>query len=58
MTISFDSLVTAAANAVDTSTPIGLAYKQFLQNNADISVVVEGDAVTDNATIKIVATRH
>ncbi len=58
MTISFDSLVSAAANSVDTSTPIGLAYKQFLQNNADISVVVEGDAVTDNATIKIVATRH
>ncbi|MBR5996605.1 MAG: hypothetical protein IK028_01100 [Bacilli bacterium] len=58
MTISFDALVTTAANSVDTSTPIGLAYKSFLQNSADFSVEVDGNAVTDNSSIKIVASRH
>ena len=58
MTISFDALVTTAANSVDTSTPIGLAYKSFLQSSADFSVEVDGNAVTDNSSIKIVASRH
>ena len=58
LTISFDALVTTAANSVDTSTPIGLAYKSFLQDSADFSVEVDGNAVTDNSSIKIVASRH
>ena len=58
MTISFDALVTTAANSVDTSTPIGIAYKTFLQDNAHYSVVVDGDAVTDNSSVKIVASRN
>ena len=58
MTISFDALLTTAINGVDTSSPIGLAYKEFLQNsNTQFSVVVDGNAVTDNSSVKIVASR-
>ena len=57
MTISFDSLFDAAVNSIDTSNPIMAQYKTFLQNNADISVTIEGDAVTDNSTVKIQAVR-
>ena len=57
MTISFDSLFDAAVNSIDTSNPIMAEYKTFLQNSADISVVVEGDNVTDNSTVKIQAVR-
>ncbi len=57
MTISFDSLFTNAVNSIDTSNPIMAQYKTFLQNNADISVMIEGDAVTDNSTVKIQAVR-
>lgn len=57
MTISFDALLTTAINAIDTSSAIGLAYKEFLQNNATFSVAVDGNAVTDNSSVKIVATR-
>lgn len=57
MTISFDSLFTNAVNSIDTSNPIMAQYKSFLQNNADISVMIEGDAVTDNSTVKIQAVR-
>ena len=58
MTISFDSLLTNAINGIDTSNPIMLQYKTFLQNNADISVTIEGDAVTDNSSVKIQAVRR
>ena len=58
MTISFDSLLTNAINSIDTSNPIMLQYKTFLQNNADISVTIEGDAVTDNSSVKIQAVRR
>ena len=58
MTISFDALLTTAINAIDTSSAIGLAYKEFLQNNATFSVAVDGNAVTDNSSVKIVATRR
>ena len=57
MTISFDALLTTAINAIDTSSAIGLAYKEFLQNNATFSVAVDGNAITDNSSVKIVATR-
>ena len=57
MTISFDALLTTAINAIDTSSAIGLAYKEFLQNNATFSVAVDGNAVTDNSSVKIVASR-
>ena len=58
MTISFDALLTTAINAVDTSSPIGAAYKEFLQNSGTaFSVAVDGNAVTDNSSIKIVASR-
>ena len=58
MTISFDALLTTAINGVDTSSPIGLAYKEFLQNsNTQFSVVVDGNAVTDDSSVKIVASR-
>ena len=58
MTISFDALLTTAINAVDTSSPIGAAYKEFLQNSGTVfSVAVDGNAVTDNSSIKIVASR-
>ena len=57
MTISFDSLFTSAINSIDTSNPVMAQYKSFLQNNADVSVVVEGDNVTDNSMIKIQAVR-
>ena len=58
MTISFDSLFTSAINSIDTSNPVMAQYKSFLQNNADVSVVVEGDNVTDNSMIKIQAVRR
>ena len=58
MTISFDSLLTNAINSIDTSNPIMSQYKTFLQNNADISVTIEGDAVTDNSSVKIQAVRR
>lgn len=58
LTISFDSLVNAAINSIDTSNPVMAQYKTFLRDNADISVVVEGDNVTDNSTVKIQATRR
>ena len=58
MTISFDSLLTNAINSIDTSNPIMSQYKAFLQNNADISVTIEGDAVTDNSSVKIQAVRR
>ena len=58
MTISFDSLLTNAINGIDTSNPIMSQYKTFLQNNADISVTIEGDAVTDNSSVKIQAVRR
>ena len=54
MTISFDGFINQAINSI-TANP---AYKYFLQNDADLSVKVDGNAVTDNASIKIVATRH
>ena len=57
MTISFDALLTTAINAIETSSAIGLAYKEFLQNNATFSVAVDGNAVTDNSSVKIVASR-
>lgn len=57
MTISFDSLFTSAVNSIDTSNPVMAQYKTFLQNNADMSVVIEGNAVTDNSTVKIQAIR-
>ena len=58
MTISFDALLTTAINGVDTSSPIGLAYKEFLQNsNTQFSIVVDGNAVTDDSSVKIVASR-
>ncbi len=58
LTISFDSLFTNVINNIDTSNPIMAEYKTFLQNNADIKVVIEGDAVTDNSTVKIQAVRR
>ena len=58
MTISFNSLLTNAINRIDTSNPIMSQYKTFLQNNADISVTIEGDAVTDNSSVKIQAVRR
>ena len=57
MTISFDSIFDAAVNSIDTSNPVMAAYKDFLKEHADVSVVVEGDAVTDNSTVKIQAVR-
>ena len=58
MTISFDALVATASNSVDTSTPMGIAYKTFLQaTGTKYSVRVDGNAVTDNSAVKIVASR-
>ena len=57
MTISFDSIFDAAVNSIDTSNPVMAAYKDFLKEHADVSVIVEGDAVTDNSTVKIQAVR-
>lgn len=58
MTISFAGIIDAAINAIDTSNPVNAQYKNFLQNNADLKVVVEGDNVTDNSVVKIKAVRH
>ena len=58
LTISFDGFINQAINQIDTSTLTGAAYKAFLKNNADLSVKVEGNKVTDNASVKIVATRR
>ena len=57
MTISFDSLFNSAINSIDTSNPVMAQYKTFLQNNADLSVTIEGDNVTDNSMVKIQAVR-
>lgn len=58
MTISFAGIIDAAIDAIDTSNPVSAQYKNFLRNNADLRVVVQGDNVTDNSVIKIQATRH
>ena len=58
MTISFAPLISQAINSIDTTNPIMAAYKTFLDGNADISIKVEGDAVTDNSVVKIQAARR
>ena len=57
LTISFDGLINTAINSIDTSNPISAQYKTFLQNNADLKVVIEGNNVTDNSLVKIQAKR-
>ena len=58
LTISFDGLINTAINSIDTSNPISAQYKTFLQNNADLKVVIEGNNVTDNSLVKIQAKRR
>ena len=58
LTISFGSLINQAINSIDTTNPISAQYKSFLEHDAEISIKVEGDAVTDNATVKIQAVRR
>lgn len=59
MTISFNTLIGQAINNIDTGDPIkNDLYKNFLRNNADISISVEGNAVTDNSKVIIQAVRR
>lgn len=59
MTISFDAFIDDAINSINTGNPTyDNLYKSFLQNDADFSIVVEGDEVTDNSVVKITATRQ
>ena len=60
LVISFEGIIQGVIDSIDTSAsnPIGAAYKAFLENNADFKVSVQGDNVTDNALIKIMATRR
>ena len=59
MTISFDSFIDEAINSVNTDNPVyDNMYKSFLQNDADFSIVVVGDQITDNSTVRITATRR
>ena len=58
MTISFDGIIDSAIGAINTSNPLAAQYKSFLQNNADMKVVISGDNVTDNSVVKIQAVRH
>ena len=58
MTITFAGIIDAAIGSIDTSDPISAQYKNFLLNNADLKVVIEGDNVTDNSLVKIQAKRH
>ena len=58
MTISFDGIIDSAIGAINTSNPLAAQYKSFLQNNADMKVVINGDNVTDNSVVKIQAVRH
>lgn len=58
MTISFDGLINTAINSIDTSNPISAQYKTFLQNNAEMKVIIQGDKVTDNSLVKIQAKRR
>lgn len=57
MTISFNSIINSAINAIPTTDPLMAQYKSFLQNDATFSIAVEGDNVTDNSVVKIQATR-
>ena len=58
MTISFDGLINQVVDSIDTSNPVSAQYKNFLQNSADLKVVVEGSEITDNSVVKIQAIRH
>ena len=57
MTISFDAILDNAIDSIDTSNPLNAQYKNFLKYDADISIKVDGGAVTDNSRIKIQAVR-
>ena len=59
MTISFDALVDQAIDSINTGNALyDGQYKNFLRNDADISISVEGNAVTDNSLVKIQAVRR
>ena len=53
MTISFTSIIDQAINSISLTNP----YRAFLMADADISIKVEGNAITDNSSIKIQAVR-
>ena len=58
MIVSFDSLINQAINSIDTSNPIMAQYQNFLKYDAEISIKVDGNALTDDSTIKIQAVRR
>lgn len=57
--ISFSSLVDQAIDSINTGNLVyDTQYKNFLRNQADISISVDGNALTDNSLVKIKAVRR
>lgn len=59
MAIAFDALIDQAIDSINTGNPLyDTQYKNFLRNDANISISVSGDSVTDNSLVKIQAVRR
>ena len=59
LTIGFDGLIDSAISSINTGNDAyDLAYRNFLQNNADYSIEVIGNQITDNSIIRIQANRR
>lgn len=59
MTISFDALVDQAIDSINTGNALyDSQYKNFLRNDANIAISIDGNAVTDNSLVKIQAVRR
>ena len=58
MTISFDAIIDSAINGIRGGDAAYIAaYKDFLKNNADKKIEIEGDDIAANSKIKIKAIR-
>ena len=58
LTINFEPLINQAINTIDTTNPIMLAFKNFLQSDAYISSSIDGNTIEGNTAIKIQAVRR
>ena len=58
LTINFEPLINQAINTIDTTDPIMLAFKNFLQSDAYISASIDGNTIEGNTAIKIQAVRR
>ena len=58
MTISFDAIIDSAINGIRGGDAAYIAaYKDFLKNNAEKKIEIEGDDIAANSKIKIKAIR-